>query len=440
MIAILLLVLTFDYVPWHAQGLLLQNIKVDLSLSDAQLGILSGIAFALFYSVLGIPLARLADRGNRVKIIAVSAVLCGIALALCGIVGSFTQLLFARIGVAVGEAGCIPPAHSLIAESFDRSERTRAFSIYQLGVPLSTLLATAAAGWLNELYGWRTTFILLGLPGIPLGLLAWLTLREPDRRGGAAALKRQADEPRAQSFWHVCGVLWRNVTFRNVLFGYSIGAFASLGINQWSATFFRRSYGLETGELGMWLASIWGFGGLLGVYLSGVLVSRYADCNERLQLRGVALAQAFFGVMSVGVYAAPTPHLAFIFMALGVVVVFLSQAPLFAVIQTIVPNDTRAMSIALIFLLSNLVGVGFGPLAVGIVSDALRHWAGNESLRYAILALSPGSTVAGWFFWRASKSVTRDVERTEQDPENGSQVQVELGTLIDTPTRPLRVK
>jgi len=403
MLGTLLLVLMFDYVPWNALGLLLQNIKLELHLSDLQCGVLSGIAFAIFYSVLGIPLARWADRGNRVRIIAISAVLCGLALTLSGVVASFIQLLVARIGVAIGEAGCIPAAHSLIAESFDRKQRTKAFSIYQLGFPLSALLATAAAGWLNELYGWRIAFVVLGLPGIPLGLLAWWTLREPDRRC--------VDEQTAPPFWQVCRVLWRNTTFRNLLIGYSIGSFSSLGINQWSATFFRRCYDFETGELGMWLASIWGFGGLLGAYLSGVLASRYAAGNECRQLRGAALAQAFFGVMSVGIYASPTPYVAFTFMTLGVVIVFLSHAPLFSVIQTLVPSNMRALSIALVLLVSNLVGVGFGPLAVGALSEAMRHWAGNESLRYAILTLTPGCLITGWFLWRAGKTVTRDVEK-----------------------------
>src|SRR5688500_18999239 len=179
LLAVLLVVLASNYVDRLALGLLLQDIKVDLSLSDTQLGLLSGIAFALFYSVMGIPIARWADRGNRVLIISATASLWSVMVALCGFAGSFIQLLLIRIGIAVGEAGCIPPAHSLIADHFSRAERPRAVSIYMLGTPISIIIGYFLAGWLNELYGWRATFVILGLPGVAIAALAWLTLREP---------------------------------------------------------------------------------------------------------------------------------------------------------------------------------------------------------------------------------------------------------------------
>jgi predicted MFS family arabinose efflux permease len=174
LLAVLLVILAFNYVDRLALGLLLQDIKVDLDLSDTQLGLLSGIAFALFYSVMGIPIARWADRGNRVTIITITTGLWSAAVALCGVAGSFLHLLLIRIGVAVGEAGCIPPAHSLIADYFTRAERPRAVARYMLGTPLSFVIGYFLAGWLNELYGWRATFLLLGLPGLGLAALAWL--------------------------------------------------------------------------------------------------------------------------------------------------------------------------------------------------------------------------------------------------------------------------
>jgi MFS family permease len=409
LIGMLLVLLANTYVERHALGLLLQDIKLSLSLSDTQLGVLTGIAFALFYSVLGIPLARWADRGDRVKILSTCAVLCALALSLCGLAASFAQLLLIRIGVAVGEAGSVPPAHSLISDYFDRHERIRVFSIYQLGVPISTLAGTALAGWLNQLYGWRMTFILLGLPGIALGLLAGFTLREPRREQTSRVIRQE--QAAELSYWQVCRTLCGNTTFRRVLFGYCTGAFFSFGIYQWNAAFFIRSYGLATGELGMWLAAIWGFGGLLGVYLGGAVASRYASGNEVLQLKGMAVAFFVFGALSAAVYASFNLHLAFLFMALSVVGVFMTHAPLFATIQTLVPADMRAMAIAVIFLFSNLIGLGIGPLCVGALSDLLRPWAGEESLRYALLALSPGYALTTWFLWRASRTVKQDIER-----------------------------
>jgi MFS family permease len=422
-----MVLLAFNYVERHALGLLLQDIKTALVLSDTQLGVLTGIAFALFYSVLGIPLARWSDRHDRVNVIAAAAALSGLALAACGLAANFLQLLIIRVGVAVGEAGSVPPAHSLIAEFFDRTERTRAFAIYQLGVPLSTLMATASAGWLDQLYGWRITFMLLGLPGVGLGLLARLTLREPrrglstsERTAGIRGLAEGAEtEPAGASLLKVFRALCGNKTFRSVLIAYSVGSFFSSGIAQWNAAFFIRSYGFRTGELGTWLASIWGFGGLIGVYAGGALAARYAAGNEALQLKGMAVAFFAFGALSAAVYASPNSMLAFTFMGISVVGVFLAHAPLFATIQTVVPNNMRAMSIALIFLFSNLVGLGLGPLAVGALSDALHAWAGQESLRYALLILSPGYTFTAWFLWRASRTVASDIDEVDAQGNTG---------------------
>lgn len=167
-LALLTAIMVFNYVDRVAMGLLLQDIKVDLSLSDTQLGLLTGIAFASFYAVMGIPIARWADRGNRVTIISVTVALWSIAVALCGAATNFFQLLLIRMGVAIGEAGCHPPAFSLIADYFDRAERPRAVARYMLGWPLALLVGFFVGGWLNQIYGWRATFVFLGLPGVLL--------------------------------------------------------------------------------------------------------------------------------------------------------------------------------------------------------------------------------------------------------------------------------
>jgi len=179
LLAVLLLIQAFNAVDGLTLGIVLQNIKLDLHLTDTQLGFLSGIAFALFYGVMGIPIARWADRGNRITIIATTTALWSVAVSLCGVAANFTQLLLIRVFVAVGEAGCIPPAQSLIADYFPRAERPRAIGIYMLGGSVSVVIGYTLAGWLNQLYGWRATFIMIGLPGVALAALARFTLREP---------------------------------------------------------------------------------------------------------------------------------------------------------------------------------------------------------------------------------------------------------------------
>lgn len=408
MLGLLLTTLAFNYVDRLAFGLVAQDIKIELGLSDTALGLLSGLAFAIFYSVMGIPIARWADRGSRVTIITVTTALWSAAVALCGLVTSFAQLVAIRVGVAVGEAGCIPPAHSLIADYFTRSERPRAVGVYMLGKPLSMVIGYFVAGWVNQLYGWRTTFIVLGIPGVILALLARFTLREPRRETSKSIVSGMKQGGQANLLATIV-VLWRNRTFRCLLLCFAVSTFFNYGIGQWQPVFFIRSYGMTTGTLGTVFALIWGLGGLAGTYLGGVLASKFAPDDERLQLKAAALAFSLFAIVSVGIYAAPSTYPAFGCMAVAAVGGYLINGPLFATIQTLVPQEMRALSIAFIYLVANLVGMGLGPLAAGVLSDALRTWAGAESLRYALLLLCPGYLLCTAFLWRASRTVAADL-------------------------------
>lgn len=415
MLGVLLAILAFNCVDRVALGLVLQNIKADLDLSDTQLGLLSGLAFALFYSLMGIPIARWADRGNRVLVIGVTTALWSAAVTACAAAGNFLQLLLIRVGVAVGESGCLPPANSLIADYFARSERPRAVAIYMLGSSLGLFIGYFGAGWLNELYGWRVTFVLLGLPGIALAALAWLTLKEP-RRTSARIPQPAVSSAHAQpGLREVVVCLWRIVSFRQLLFFFAVGSFFATGVSQWQPTFFIRSYGLQTGELGTWFAVIWGLCSAAGTYLGGEWAFRHAAGNERRQLAGMALSYSSLSVNSVLMYLAPNHYLALTFMALGAIGSSLTFAPIYATIQTLVPERMRAMAVALLYLFANLVGMGLGPLATGALSDALQPWMQESSLRYALLAMSPGYLWGGWYLWRASQTVMRDLERARNE-------------------------
>jgi MFS family permease len=416
LLTVLLVVLAFNYIDRSILALSLQNIKVDLDLSDTQLGFLSGIAFSLFYAVMGVPIARWADRGNRVTIISITTALWSVTVALCGVAGNVLQLLLIRIGVAVGEAGCIPPAHSLIPDYFTRAERPRAAAIYMLGGPLSIVVGYFLAGWLNEFYGWRATFMMLGLPGVGLAALAWLTLREP--RHGKSALTQPDSEALSltqPSMREVCKALWSNKTFRHLLFCFSILYFFGTGIWQWQPAYFVRSYGLQAGELGTWLALSAGVPGVLGTLAGGELASRFAARNERLQLKATAIVECGFGVIFACVFLSPNYYVAFGLLGLATMGGAMVMGPLFATIQTVVPQRMRAISIAIIYLFGNLIGMGLGPLAAGALSDAFRPWAGEESLRYALLALCPGYLWGAWHLWRGSKTVTSDLQINEAE-------------------------
>lgn len=419
LLTLLLVILAFNYVDRLALGLLMQHIKIDLDLTDTQLGLMSGIAFTLFYAVMGVPLARWADRGNRRTIITVTTAIWSVAVALCGMAASFMQLLLIRIGVAVGEAGCIPPAHSLISQYFDRAERPRAIARYMMGNPLSLLIGYFLAGWLNEIYGWRMTFVLLSLPGLGLALLAWLTLREPrveDGKLSAAAAPPPYPHPQSlpptppppPSIREVFVTLWRNATFRQLLLGFSVAYFFGTGIGKWQPAFFVRSFGLESGPLGTWFAAC-GLVGVVGMYLGGELASRYAARNERLQLQAIVFAFAASAAISAAIYLSTHYYMGFAFLALSFVVYNMTSGALFATIQSLVPSHMRAMAIAIVYFFANLIGLGLGPLASGALSDLLRPTFGEDSLRYALLIMCPGYLWAAVHVWRASRTVARDL-------------------------------
>lgn len=415
-----MLVLTFNYVDRVALSIVLQEIKLDLHLTDMQLGFLSGIAFAFFYAVMGIPIARWADRGNRVTIIAVTTGLWSLMVALTGRVAGFVQLFAVRIGVGIGEAGCVPPANSLIPEYFCSAERPRAMGFYLLGGSLSLIIGYLAAGWLNQLLGWRDMFMVIALPGVVLVVLSALTLREPRRRLGGGTLRRECGQ-NAQtggrsdpSLTQVVSTLWRNLTFRELLIVFCVIYFFGYGLLQWIPAFFIRSYDYRTGVLGTWLAMTYGLGGLIGTYLGGSLASRYAADREALQFRAVAFAFCALAVIWMGVFLSHNAHVDFALLGIGVLGGATVNGPIFAAVQTLVPDDMRAMAIAVIYFFANLIGMGLGPLAAGALSEALRPYFGQQSLRYALLLLCPGYIWAAWHLWRASATVEADMERVRQ--------------------------
>ena len=420
LLVILMLVLAFNLMDRLALGVVLQSIKVDLRLSDTQLGFMSGIAIALFYSIMGIPIARWADRGNRVTIISLSTALWSVMMAACGLAQSFLQLLLIRIGVGIGEAGCLPPSFSLISDHFSRAERPAASAAYTMGAPLSFLLGYFLAGWLNEGYGWRVTFMVLAIPGLTLAAVTRLTLREPRLVPPPPTASGAADATAtigAISLKDLCTTLWKIRSLRHLLLGYSFLYFFVNGVVQWQPTFFLRSYGLRTGELGTWFALIYGVGGLLGIYLGGKLASRYATHNEPLQLKATSTIYVVLCVISIAMYMAPNYHLAFVELSAFAIGMHVTTGPLWATIQTVVPEAMRATAIAVIYLLANLIGNGCGPLAIGALSDAFVPWAGNESLRYALLSVSPGMLWAAWHLWRSSVTVAQDIEAVLQGQE-----------------------
>ena len=427
LLAVLTFVLISNSVDRLVLGLLLQDIKLDLDLSDTQLGVLTGIAFAFFYSIMGIPIARWADTGNRITVITVTTALWSVMAALCGVVTNFAQLLLVRVGVAIGEAGCIPPAHSLIADYFSRDERPRAMSIYMLGGALSTLIGYFLGGWLGEHYGWRATFIMLSVPGVLLALLVRFSLREP--RLATNDHQEQAPVASQDSLSHVFNTLWCNSTFRHLTMGFAVSMFFGSGIGQWLPSFFVRSHGMSVSEVGFWFAFIYGVGAAVGAYCGGVLASRYAARNERLQLRVMAVAYILYGCISVFIYIATSKYLALNLLAIGAFLAAITFGPLFAVIQLLVKDRMRATAIAIVYLFANLIGMGFGPLLVGVLSDAFAARWGDESLRYALIAVCPGYLWVATHWLLAARTVSADIAAMQKEQGSDEKTGADLSKV-----------
>ena len=406
MLVLLTVVGTFNFLDRMVLSLVMEPIKQEFQLSDSQLGFLSGIAFALFYAVAGVPIARWADRGNRNVIVTITTGLWSVMVVLCGLVGNFTQLLLVRVGVAIGEAGCTPPAQSLIADNFDRSERPHAMAVYWLCGPLAVIIGYLGGGWLIEYVGWRITFMVIGVLGILLALLVKITLREPRLERNKHAVKPPP------SLKTVLTTFWQQRTFRYIAMAFSVSYFFSMGLGQWLPTFFMRSYGMGVGEIGTWFAMV-GSCSLFGTYMGGVLITRYAAKKEALQMQACAIALGLSGLSYIMVFLSSNQYHAMAYMVAAGVMLSMTSGAVFSAIQSLVNDHMRSIALAVIFLLANLIGFGLGPLAAGLLSDLLVQTFGQDSLRYALAAFSPGFIWVGFYYWKAASTIEGDIRSVE---------------------------
>ncbi len=405
-LSVLVVVYTFNFIDRQILSILLEPIKHDLHLSDTQLGLLTGFAFALFYATLGIPIARYADKGNRRNLVALALTIWSGMTALSGIAQNFWHLLAARIGVGVGEAGCSPPAHSMISDYFPAEKRATALGIYSLGIPFGILFGFVAGGWLNEFFGWRVAFFVVGVPGLLLALLVRFTLREPPRGMAEGRVDTGSQPTIGETFRY----LWAKRSFRHLAFGGGLTAFVGYGVVTWMPSFLIRSHGMETGDAGTYLGLILGIPGGIGIAAGGWMADRYGARDTRWYLWVVSVALLAGVPFAVGVYLADSAMVALICLILPVALGNFYQATTFSQTQGLVSLRMRAVAAAVLLFILNIIGLGAGPQAVGIVSDLLRDSYGNESLRYSLLLFSFVNIWAAWHYYVAGKHLAADLE------------------------------
>jgi MFS family permease len=402
----LTIVFTLNYLDRGLMLLLLQPIKVDLHLSDTQLGLLTGIAFGLFYATLGLPMARWADRGNRATITFIAIGVWGGTVMACVFVANFVQLVLARIAAAVGEAGCMPTTYSLLGDYFpEPAERTFAMSIYWLASPLAALTSFILGGWLNEHYGWRIAFFAMGLPALPVALLVKMTIAEPRTR----AARAEESVRRLPRMVDVLMTLWRQRSCRHLSIVIVLLFTMWQGLGPWFAAFMIRSHGMGTADLGVWLGLIFGIGGIAGTLLGGYVATRWFADDEPGQMRFSGTMIAALVPCIITFLLIPQKHLALLALIPLIVVGNVFLGPTFALLQCLVKDEMRATTLAVVMLLANLIGMGIGPQLVGILSDLLEPALGNDSLRYAMLTMSLAALWAAYEFWRISRTIKEDL-------------------------------
>lgn len=398
-------VYTLNFIDRQILVILQESIKGELGLSDTQLGLLTGLSFALFYVSLGIPIARFADRNNRRNIVSASLAIWSLMTAISGFAQNFVQLLLARIGVGVGEAGGSPPAHSMISDYFPPERRATALSIYSMGIYFGILLGYIGGGLLDEHFGWRIALMVLGLPGIIYALILLFTVKEPPR---GLSDNKVAEEAPEESFWDVLRLLMSKKTFVFLALACGIHTIGNYGVGNFYAPFLARIHGMSAGEIGTWMGLSAGIGGMAGTFLGGFLGDKLSKVDIRWYLWLAVVAElANFLPFSYSVFSDDTTiAIAGYFISAFMTAIYLG--PCLAVTHNLIDAHKRALASAILFLVLNLIGLGGGPLLIGAASDFLSADYGIESLRYAFCLCYITGLIALVLFYLAAKHYPKE--------------------------------
>jgi len=407
-LAVLTIVYALNIADRFSISTLIEPIRLELHLSDSGVAFLTGVALALFYVTLGIPIASIADRANRRNILAVSLALWSGMTAICGLTQNYWQLLLARFGVGIGEAGGTPPSTSILADTFPAQRRPMALTIFALGACLGAWLGSSVAGGAAQVSGWRAAFLLLGIPGIFIALVVRLTMREPRRGQLDTTLGRMAPSTLLQTLRFIR-------THRAVLhlvIGGSVATFWSWGLMWWTPTFLQRSHHLTVGEAGALLGRMHLIAGTVGTLLAAWLMARRAAADPRYVARLLAYSTALTTIPSILLYLAASDQVARVLLWLFVPAVYFYIGPVLGLLQNLVPPNMRATTCSILLFTANVANLVIAPQLIGWLSDwlAVSFAAGSESLRWALVMLAPTGVWAAWHLWASADSIERNTD------------------------------
>lgn len=360
----LLIVYTFNFIDRVVIGIIQEPIKAEFGLTDFQLGLLGGPAFAILYTLLGIPIARLAERTNRMTVLSVCVGLWSLMTAACGFAVNYATLFAARVGVSIGEAGCTPPANSVISDYFPAERRASALSIYALGIPLGSMIAAVGGGWIATEVGWREAFIWLGVPGVLLALIVKLTVKEPPRA---------APKTEAPSFVSAVAALIKKPTFWNVAFGSALASFVGYGVGQYLTSFMIRTHNFSLFNAAVIIGVILGLCAAIGTFTSGFLADRISKRHPNALSWLPALGFAIATPLYLLAFVLPNFWWAMPALMVAAITHYFYLGPMYAVTQGVVEPRMRATAVAVLLFVVNLLGYGLGPPVIGALSDYLAN-------------------------------------------------------------------
>ncbi len=404
-LAMLLLVYTFNFLDRQILGILVQPIKADLGLTDTQLGALGGIAFALLYSTLAIPLALVADRTSRTWVVTISLTVWSGFTALCGLATGFWSLFLFRLGVGVGEAGGVAPSYAIIADYFPPERRARALAIYSLGIPIGLAMGAILGGYIAATVDWRWAFIIVGIAGIVIAPIFRLIVKEPVRGGADPVVATPVERAPVSA---VFAILARKPSFWLMAFAASMSSLCGYGLAFWTPSLLMRSFGFDLIGASQFLGSLLLIGGTMGVFAGGWLADRLGGKDRGVYAKLPAIAWLITLPLFAAGFWSTSPWLAWFLLVIPNGLNILWLGPVTTAVQNLVPSHMRATASASFLFINNLIGLGLGSWVMGAMSDAMALRFGNESLRYSLIAATGFYLAASVLMFLAVRPLRKD--------------------------------
>ncbi len=408
---ILAIVYMFNFIDRQILAILLPAIRDEFQVGDTILGFLTGTAFALFYVTLGIPIARIADRFNRRNLIAAAVAIWSGMTALSGLAMNIVQLTLARIGVGIGEAGCSPPAHSIIADYYPPEQRSTAMGFYTLGISAGIMFAYLAGGWVAQNIGWREAFFIVGIPGLVLAVVVRFTIVEPQR----GASEGRIDSGSNLRLAEVLRFLVVRPSFVHMGIGAGLSSFVGYSVINFVPSFLVRSFGMGLADVGFWLGIIVGIAGGFGFFMGGYIADRVGSGGQSRAFVFLGFASLAAMLFNFAVFMGQSAASSLAMLVIPTAIANFYLAPVLAQAQSLVSLRMRSVTSALMLLLINTIGLATGPLLTGLLSDLLEPRFGVESIRYSLLIVcSVMLPWSAWHYFRAGRSIEADLVRAHE--------------------------